>query len=144
MPEYPFHYDMPSVRISDSEIAIQKQCRDMIAKLFPLTRVAAVPNGGKRTRWQQQQAKREGVSAGFPDLVLIGSRVVWSVPWGEGTEEAVQTSCPLVAFVEIKALATMSIEQRNWLTFMAKYGHLCGIFRSDVTLEAKMRKWGFR
>ena len=31
----------------------------------------AIPNGGKRTRWQAQQAKREGMTAGAPDLAVI-------------------------------------------------------------------------
>ena len=130
---YPFHYDMPAVRISDSEIVVQAQCLDMIAKLFPHTRVAAVPNGSKRTRWQQQQAKKEGVSAGFPDLILIG----------EGYTDYPSLG-PLLAFPEIKANAALTTEQREWLTFMAACGHHCGVFRSDKTLEAKMRVWGFR
>jgi hypothetical protein len=144
MAEYPFHYDMPSVRISDSEIVVQKQCLAMIARLFPHTRVAAVPNGSKRTIWQQQQAKREGVSAGFPDLILVGSNKVFHAPWGSSVNELEVTPAPLVAFPEIKAKAPMSTEQKEWLVFMMECGHNCGVFRSDVTLEAAMRKWGFR
>jgi hypothetical protein len=114
---YTFHYDMPSQRVSDSEIVVQKQCLDMIAKLFPHTRVAAVPNGQKRTRWQQQQAKREGMSKGFPDLILTGSKFPTS---------------------------DRSDLFPDWLMFMMECGHNCGVFRSDRTLEAKMREWGFR
>jgi hypothetical protein len=135
MDKYPFHYDMPSQRIADSEIAVQKQCLDMIAKLFPHTRVAAVPNGQKRTRWQQQQAKREGMSAGFPDLIITGSRRSSNSNMGAG---------PLSAYIEIKANAPMTQEQKDWLMFLMDCGHNCGVFRSDVTLEAKMREWGFR
>lgn len=141
---YPFHYDMPAVRISDSEIVVQKQCRDMIAKLFPNTRVAAVPNGQKRTQWQQMQAKREGMSAGFPDLVIIGSKLVWQAGWGRTANDYEQVRYPLSAYIEIKAKALMTEKQRDWLTFMTDCGHHCGVFRSDVTLEAKMREWGFR
>ena len=137
--KYPFHYDMPAVRISDSEIAVQKQCLDMIAKLFPNTRVAAVPNGQKRTRWQQQQAKREGISAGFPDLILVGRRVVLATIPGRPT-----ITQPLSAYVEIKANAPLTIEQKVWLSDLYDMGHYCGVFRSDRTLEAKMREWGFR
>ena len=32
---------------------------------------AAIPNGGKRTRWQAAQAKAEGMVAGAPDLAVI-------------------------------------------------------------------------
>jgi hypothetical protein len=131
---YPFHYDMPSQRISDSEIVVQKQCLDMIAKLFPNTRVAAVPNGQKRTRWQAMQAKREGMSAGFPDLIITGRalRKGWSTP------------LPISAYIECKANAPMTAEQKDWLMFLMDCGHNCGVFRSDLTLEAKMREWGFR
>jgi hypothetical protein len=133
---YPFHYDMPRLRISDSEIVVQKQCLDMIARLFPRTRVAAVPNGQKRTRWQQMQAKREGMSAGFPDLILVGPSCKdgnYNPPFQ-----------PVTAFVELKAQAPMTQEQKDWLLFLMDCGHNCGVFRSDVTLEAKMREWGFR
>ena len=30
----------------------------------------AIPNGSKRTRWQQQQAKAEGVISGAPDIIV--------------------------------------------------------------------------
>lgn len=127
---YPFHYDMPKVRISDSEIVVQKACLDMIARVFPKTRVAAVPNGGKRTRWQQMQAKREGMSAGFPDLILVGQHFV--------------SDDPLVAFAEIKANAAMTEEQKEWMVFMAIGSHRCGVFRSHETLMFKMKQWGFQ
>jgi hypothetical protein len=134
---YPFHYDMPRARSADSEIVVQKQCLDMIAKVFPKTRVAAVPNGQKRTRWQQQQAKREGMSSGFPDLILVGDRLL---PGLGGN----WSSSPLVAFPEIKALAPMTQEQKDWLMFMMECGHNCGVFRNPETLMFKMKHWGFR
>ena len=31
----------------------------------------AIPNGGKRTRWQAAQAKQEGMVAGAPDIAVI-------------------------------------------------------------------------
>ena len=133
--KYPFHYDMPSVRIADSEIAVQKACLDMIARVFPNTRVAAVPNGQKRTRWQQQQAKREGISAGFPDLIIVSR----TPDFGSGV-----TGLPIVAFPEIKANAPLTIEQKVWLSDLYDMGHFCGVFRNDKTLELKMREWGFR
>lgn len=134
MTDHPFYYDPPKVRISDSEIVVQKQCLDMIAKLFPRTRVAAVPNGQKRTRWQAQRAKAEGMSKGFVDLVVLGSHYVDGSQFGNE---------PLVAFCEIKAAGSMTPEQLEWLTFMARCGHHCGVFRSDRTLEYKLRHWGF-
>lgn len=136
---YPFHYDWPRVRTSDSEIVVQKACLDMIAKVFPKTRVAAVPNGQKRTRWQQMQAKREGMSAGFPDLILVSSR---QVPVS-GIGGSMISTQPLSAYCEIKALAPMTAEQKDWLMFLMECGHNCGVFRSPETLMFKLKEWGF-
>lgn len=128
---YPFHYDMPKVRISDSEIVIQKACRDMIARVFPKTRVAAVPNGTHiRSMAGRMKAKREGLSAGFPDLILVG--------------QSRNSVLPLAAFPEIKALTPLTDEQKGWLMFLMDCGHFCGVFRSPETLMFKMREWGFQ
>jgi hypothetical protein len=124
MADYPFHYDPPKLRISDSEIVVQKQCRRSVAILLPDTRLVAIPNGQKRTRWQQQQAKAEGLSKGFPDLIAICRN-------------------GRVAFPEIKALAPLTAEQREWLDWLHIGGHNCGVFRSDATLIEALRSWGF-
>lgn len=139
---YPFHYDMPKVRISDSEIVIQKACRDMIARVFPKTKVAAVPNGTHiRSMAGRMKAKREGLSAGFPDLILVGPERGVQVPHPAGwTEQRI----PLVAFPEIKALTPLTDEQKEWLMFLMECGHNCGVFRSPETLMFKMREWGFQ
>lgn len=133
MAEYAFHYDPPKLRIAETEIAVQKVMLRTIAVMFPHSRAAAVPNGQKRTRWQQQRAKAEGMSSGFPDLIVTGPS-----NWGLGIMH------PLVAFIEVKASAPMSPEQRDWLDFLHNAGHCCGVFRSDQTLADKLREWGFR
>jgi hypothetical protein len=125
MPEYPFHYDPPKLRISDSEIVVQKACLRSIAVMFRHTRVAAVPNGQKRTVWQAQRAKAEGMSSGFPDLVIVGP-------------------AQRTAYCEIKAESQLTLEQKGWLNFLVETGHFCGVFRSDQTLCDKLREWGFR
>ncbi len=122
---YPFHYDFPRTRISDSELVVQKACIKTVGVLFPRSRVAAVPNASKRSRWQQSQVKGEGLSKGFTDLIIVG-------PSG------------LVAFAEIKALASMTPEQKDWLIFLMERGHCCGVFRSDQTLADKLEQWGFK
>lgn len=137
MSAYPFHYDMPALCREASEIAVQKQCLGMIARAFPLTRVAAVPNGQKRTRWQQQQAKREGMSKGFLDLVIVGQS-------RRQIHSELSTTDPIVAFCEIKAGGSMTTEQKDWLQFLTDCGHKCGVFRTPETLAAKMKEWGFR
>src|SRR6476646_11108789 len=113
---YPFHYDLPRVRTCDSEIAIQKDCLNMIARVFPKTRVAAVPNGARLvTHHARRKAKIEGMSAGFPDIILVGMG-------GHPIQR------PLVAFPEMKAKAPMTQEQKDWLMFMMECGHNCGVF----------------
>jgi hypothetical protein len=125
MPDYSFHYDPPKVRISDSEIVIQKACLRSIAVMLPGCRAAAIPNGQKRTVWQAARAKAEGMSAGFPDLVVVGM-------------------AQRTAYCEIKATSQLTLEQRAWLNFLHECGHFCGVFRSDQTLVDKLREWGFR
>lgn len=124
MPDYPFHYDMPATRDCDSEILIQKAMRDRIAMELRYTTSFAVPNANKRTRWQAQQAKREGMTKGVTDLVIVGFP-------------------KLVAFVEVKAKETLTADQREFLETMHQMGHLCGCFRSQDTLIAKLKEWGF-
>jgi hypothetical protein len=118
-----FHYDMPKARDCDSEIAVQKACRTRIAKQFPRTAVAAVPNGQKRTRWQQGQAKAEGIAKGFPDMVAIGPGAI--------------------AFLEIKAAGSLTPEQSDWLDHLTRCGFNAGVFRSQESLAAKLKEWGF-
>lgn len=123
--KYGFHYDPPRVRDCDSEIAIQKAMRDMIAIQFRNTMAFAVPNANKRTRWQAAQAKREGMTKGVADLILVGFP-------------------KLVAFVEVKADSTLTAEQKEFLEAVTAMGHPAGVFRSVDTLIPKMREWGFQ
>jgi hypothetical protein len=81
----------------------------------PGVMVWAVPNGGKRTVWAAQKAKREGMRAGTPDLTLI---------WNRG-----------VAFVEMKDGAAMpDANQRDALNRLCRAGHHCGVFRTSASL----------
>lgn len=125
MADYPFHYDMPALRDCDSEIAIQKAMRDMVAIQFRRTKVFAVPNAAKRTRWQAAQAKREGMTKGVCDLIVIGEP-------------------RLTAFVEVKAKAALEQSQFDFLADCVAMGHHAGVFRSVNTLVEKLREWGFQ
>ena len=136
MTSHPFHYDPPKARLCDSEIAIQKQCLAMVAALFPRSRAAAVPNAGKRSQWAAQRAKAEGLSKGFPDLIIAGHSGLRPVL-------GVELVGPLTAYCEIKAQSSLTPEQTDWLNFLHASGHHCGVFRSDKTLEAKLKEWGF-
>lgn len=51
-----------------TETAVQQAIIANIKLCVRPVDVRAVPNGGKRTRWQAAQAKREGMLRGTPDL----------------------------------------------------------------------------
>jgi len=72
---------------------------------------AAVPNGQKRTRWQAQQAKKEGMTAGVSDLfVFTPNKIV---------------------FVEMKrrkkSVSRVSEKQREFLEMVNRFEYAAGI-----------------
>jgi hypothetical protein len=133
MPDYSFHYDPPKVRISDSEIVVQKTMLRTIAICLPGSIAFAVPNAAKRSRWAAAHAKREGLLKGAPDLVVMGPS---NMSLGE--------FAPLSAFIEVKAKSSLTPEQLAFHEAAIKMGHYCGVFRSDQTLIDKLKEWGFR
>lgn len=125
--KYPFHYDMPKVAPDNaSEVAIQASCKLRVESSFSAMFVA-VPNGGKRGWFGQAQVKREGIKKGFPDAIIIG----------HGPNKG------KIAFVEIKARGSMSLEQQAILEHLQRNSHQVGLFRSQDTLAAKLREWGW-
>lgn len=54
-----------------SEISIQTLFRSRCRVMCPAVSLVAIPNGGKRTQWAAMQAKREGMAAGFPDMLCF-------------------------------------------------------------------------
>jgi hypothetical protein len=119
-----YHYDLPSVADEGaSEIAIQKSCRDRVARQFPGCVVVAVPNAGKRSRWAAGRVRAEGLSKGFPDMMVLAPG--------------------RIAFVEVKAKGALDAEQHDWLEALHGWGHPCGVFRSQDSLAAKLTEWGF-
>lgn len=82
---------------TQSEIAIQTLFRSRCRILCPGVSLVAVPNAGKRTQWAAMQAKREGMSAGFPDMLCF-----WKGPG--------------IAAIEFKAAkGKLSDNQAEWL-----------------------------
>lgn len=123
---YLFHCDEPKVADSGAEIDIQVRLQVRIKKIAPTVRLVAVPNGMKTSAWGAMQARREGMSSGFPDLVAIGPK--------NG----------LVAFLEIKARAgSLSDTQIQWLNFLHMAGFNAGCFRSVDTAVQFLRDAGF-
>lgn len=128
---YPFHVDPASVADTGSEIDIQARFRARMRSLAPTVRCAAVPNAGKRTGWAAQQAKKEGLASGYPDIV-----VTWCN--GQGAN-----AIPGVAWLEFKTkTGTVEENQFDWLMHLHNCGHHVGVFRSVETAIAFLRKAG--
>lgn len=120
---YPFHVDPAAVADTGDETAIQARFRSRVASQAPGVRLAAVPNGGKRTAWAAMQAKREGLATGFPDLIAL---------WAGGH-----------AFLEFKTrTGPLKPEQIDYLNWLHRNGHACGVFRSANTALAFLRRQG--
>lgn len=64
---HPAIYVEPKDRDSASEDARQAEFVATMRRIARACRVYAVPNGGKRTRWEAAKVKREGLLAGEPD-----------------------------------------------------------------------------
>jgi hypothetical protein len=80
--------------------------------LCPAVDIFAVPNGGRRTQWEANKAKREGLKAGALDLVCT---------WTAG-----------VAFIEFKnGTAMPDANQRDRLNLLMRQHHHCGVFRQE-------------
>lgn len=95
----------------------------------PAVNVFAVPNAGKRTRWESFQRTREGMRKGALDLV-----VTW---WPErGGDRG-------VFFAEFKNGRDMPDEnQRDMLNLLTSQGHRCGVYRNADTLLRHLREAG--
>lgn len=97
--------------------------------LCPAVDIFAVPNAGKRTRWEQYKRTREGMKAGALDLVCT-----WK-PTRPGDRG--------VAFPEFKNGTEMpNQDQSDRLNLYVRQGHNCGVFRQEDSAIAALRRWG--
>lgn len=119
----PWYFDEPHVARNTygrnvSEIAIQAQIVKDLPRVIPCM-VAAVPNGTYTpSHAARGRAKREGVSSGYPDLIIDG----------------IDENAGKVCRAEIKAMSDVSPDQFDRLNLLDANGHLCGVFRSLDTL----------
>lgn len=91
--------------------------------LCPGVDIFAVPNAAKRTQWERNKARREGMKAGALDLVCT---------WAGG-----------VAFLEFKNGTDMpSDNQRDRLNLYVRQGHHCGVFRQEESALRFLRDAG--
>jgi hypothetical protein len=80
--------------------------------MAPGINVFAVPNAGRRTRWEIAKAKREGLKTGALDLVLTWAGGSAYVEWKDGIE-----------------MPTAS--QIDMLNTLFRQGHNAGVFRTS-------------
>jgi hypothetical protein len=91
--------------------------------LCPAVNIFAVPNAGRRTQWEVNKAKREGMKSGALDLVCT---------WNRG-----------VAFLEFKNGTDLpSPNQREQLNTLYRQGHHCGVFRQEQSALDFLRSIG--
>lgn len=103
-----------------AEINIQANIVRDLPLLIPCM-VTAVPNGTYTpSKAARVRAKREGVTTGYPDLIIDGTG----------------PNAGRVCRAEIKSGSSVTAEQFDKLNALYEAGHLCGVFRSLDTLAA--------
>ena len=109
----------------EREIDIQAAFRKRCYYGAPTVKVVAIPNAARRTIWEARQAKKEGLAAGFPDVMCLA-------PDG------------LVAWIEFKtSTGRVSDNQREWLDLLARYGFNACVARSADEAVEFLRGRGF-
>lgn len=89
---------------NSTEIQIQTAFRNRLRYAAPAVSVVAVPNAAKRGLAAIRQAKREGMSSGFPDVLCF---------WAGG-----------FCAIEFKRPGgTVSDNQAEWLERLTRWGH---------------------
>lgn len=123
MLEAVYHIDPPKAAYDGSEIQIQTVFRSRANIMCPRVLIVAVPNAAKRTQWAINQARREGISPGFPDLICI---------WPGKT-----------AYIELKTrTGQISANQKEWMERLTSYGFPAGVFRHPDTALKFLRANG--
>jgi hypothetical protein len=107
------------------EVDIQAAFRKRLYYVAPRVRAVAIPNGGKRTPWEARQAKKEGLAAGFPDLMCMAPG-------------------PMIAFIEFKSPhGKLSENQNEWIERLDRMGFPVTVARSVDEGIAFLRAQGF-
>lgn len=120
-----FHIDPPAAADPGDEAGIQVRLRSRLRTYAPQIKLIAVPNAGKRSAWEANARKAEGMAKGFCDLIALA-------PGGR------------VAFLELKAKkGTLSREQHETLNWLTLAGFNCGCFNSVESAMRALREWGF-
>lgn len=101
-----------------SELTIQGLFRSRARIRCPGVHIVAVPNGGKRGQRALNQAMREGMALGFPDVICL-----WKGPG--------------IAAIEFKAAkGRVSANQEEWIERLNALGVPATVARdADVAIE---------
>ncbi len=97
--------------------------------------VAAIPNGGGRTRIEGAILKGQGVLAGMPDIVILGCRHF---------DETSPLAEPVAvsAFLEVKAgKGRLSAVQQDIHDRLKALGHAVAVVRSWAEVVDRCRDW---
>lgn len=128
-----WHFDEPAVAKSafgttQPELVIQKSILCGLPLIVPCL-IAAVPNGiFTPSKAAQAKAKAEGVTTGYPDLIIDG----------------IGPNAGRVCRAEIKSDSRVSRAQFDTLNRLHAAGHLCGVFRSVETLARFLEANGWK
>ncbi len=124
----PWHID-PCDQFPEDEDARQAEFNRQARLLCPGVDIFAVPNAGRRTRWEAAKRKREGMKAGVLDIVC---------EW-----QPTRRDDRGVAFLEFKNGSEMpDANQRARLNRYYQRGHACGVFRTAATALEFLRAAG--
>lgn len=108
-----------------SEIQIVTLFRSRARIQCPAVQIVGIPNAAKRGQFAVNQAKREGMSAGFPDMMCLAP--------GE-----------LVAFIEWKAAkGRTSLNQSEWIARLQRMGFPAAVLHDPDDGLAWLRELGF-
>lgn len=118
----PWHCD-PKDKDPRDETARQLDALKRARLICPAVDIVAIPNAGRRTRWEVAQRRREGMKAGALDWVVTWDRGVLFAEWKDGREMPDEN-------------------QADRLDMYTRWGMHCGVFRQADSFFAFLRGLG--
>lgn len=100
-----------------TEENLQSECVKWANNTFPKLRfwgILHIPNGGRRTKWDQNKSKALGIRKGFPDLQIIlpnGQIFFIEMKKLKGVQSPEQKKCQ--AWLEERGLEYYKIDNRE-------------------------------
>lgn len=107
-------WQLPTDRLP-TEHEEQKDFVRWYRRRFPLVRILAIPNGGKRGKAEAAKLAQEGVSAGVPDLYIP--------EWGYWIEMKKQKG------------GVISEEQLDWHAYLRSIGYSVSVPKGSVQAQ---------